>query len=131
MFSALCSSESVVAPYATATYIGEKPLSKEQFSKLRRDTLRPRTQAAASCHIDQEVTSADSGGQHVPHVPECDLELTLKLSKAVFFGRYYRSSLNCWCVDISVGKAVDCSYSSFTYLIWSEVTFDVPICYTV
>lgn len=94
LFSALCSSESVVAPYATARNIGEKPLSKEQFSKLRQDTLRPGTQAAASCHIDSEVTSADLGGQHLPHVPGCDLELTLKLSKTVFLGRYYQSSLD-------------------------------------
>ena len=99
LFSALCSSESVEAPYATARKMGGKPLSKEQFSELRRESLRPRTQAAARRHVDQEATSADSGGQHVPHVPECDLELTLKLSKTVFFGRYYRSSLDCWCVN--------------------------------
>lgn len=100
LFSALCSSENIVAPYATARNIGEKPLSKEQFSKLRRDTLRPGTQAAASCHIDQEVTSADLGRQCVSHLPECDLELTLKLSKTVFLGRYYRLSLDCWCINI-------------------------------
>ena len=88
LFSALCSSESVVAPYATAQNIGEKPLPKEQFSKLRKDTVHPRTQAGASCHIDSEVTSTSLGGQYLSHVLECDLELTLKLSKTVFFGRY-------------------------------------------
>ena len=73
-----------IAPPVAAN---KKPLSKEQFSKLRKDTLRPAMQAAASCHVDQEVTTADSGSQHAPHVPECDLELTLKLSKTVFLGR--------------------------------------------
>ena len=40
------------------------------------------------------------GANVSPHIPACDLELTLKLSKTVFFGRYYRPSLDCWCVKI-------------------------------
>lgn len=85
LFSALSSFESLVAPYPTAQRIGAQPLSKEQFSKLRRDTLRPSTQATASRRNDPEVSS--SGPQYSLHELQYDLVLTLKLSKTVFYGR--------------------------------------------
>ena len=87
LFSALCSAENVVAPYLTAQKIGEQPLSKEQISKLRKQTLRPTTQATAACHTSSQVTSAYSGLQHSSRVFKFDLELTVKLSKTVFYGR--------------------------------------------
>ncbi len=87
LFSALSSSESLVAPYPTAQRMGEQPLSKEQFSKLRRDTLRPRIQATARRRNDPEVSSPSSGPQHSSRELQCDLVLTLKLSSTVFYGR--------------------------------------------
>lgn len=87
LFSALCSAENVVAPYPTARQMGEQPLSKEQFSQLRRQTLRQSTQATATRHISPEVSSKFSGPQNSSRVFKFDLELAMKLSKTVFYGR--------------------------------------------
>ena len=87
LFAALSTSESLVAPYPTAQRMGDQPLSKEEFAKLRRETLRQSTQAAASRRNDPEVTSSSSGPQHSSHDLHRDLVLTLKLSKTVFYGR--------------------------------------------
>ena len=85
--TALCSCETVVAPYPTAQNLGEQPLSKEQFPKLRRDTPQPGAQVAASRHSIKEVTSSCPAPHHTSHVLQHDLVLTLKLSRTVFYGR--------------------------------------------
>ncbi len=86
LFAALSSCETRGEPYPTAQNLGDQPLSKEQFAKLRRGTLRPSTQAAASRN-DPEVMSTSSGPLHSSHVLKCDLVLTHKLSQTVFYGR--------------------------------------------
>ncbi|KAL3135504.1 hypothetical protein ABBQ38_005984 [Trebouxia sp. C0009 RCD-2024] len=68
--------------------MGDQPFSKQQFSKLRRDTLGPSTQATARRRNDSEVSSLNSGPKHSSHELQCDLVLTLKLSHTVFYGRY-------------------------------------------
>ena len=88
LFSAMCSSENIVAPYATSQNVGEQPLFKEQSSTLRRDTLGPTTQIAARQHNDPAVTSKYLGGQLASHAIKCSLVLHDKLSKTVFRGRY-------------------------------------------
>ncbi len=73
LFAALSSCGTCGEPYPTAQTMGDQPLSKEQFSKLRRDTLPPSAQAAASRRDDLEVTSTSSGPLDSSHVLKCTL----------------------------------------------------------
>ncbi|KAL3152890.1 hypothetical protein ABBQ38_012197 [Trebouxia sp. C0009 RCD-2024] len=88
LFSALSSSESLVAPYSTAQRMGDQPLSKEEFSKLRRDTVCPSAQAIVSSRNDPGFSSSSSGPKQSWRKLQHDIVLTLKLSNTVFYGSY-------------------------------------------
>ena len=81
LFSALSCCEESQTPYPTAYRMGEQPLSKQQFSALRRETLRSSTLAAGRRN-DPEVTSAVSQHQQPTTTTKYDL------SKTVFYGRW-------------------------------------------